>query len=150
MVKLSTQQVADTVMIQQLVSAWATSLDRDEGLTIKPLLAQECRYVVRGEPRLSPDEVDKFYKGRLAEFEATPAGAPSMRHIVTNFVVDFTGDDDASATFLLTFYMSAQKIPAKDMDGPVAIADVDMKFRRESDGHWRIAFFDSIQTFIKG
>lgn len=150
MVKLSTQQVADTVMIQQVVSAWATDLDRNEGLKLKPLLAEGCSYTVRGEPRHGPDEVIKFYEGRLAEFQKTPSGPPSMRHVVTNFVVDFAGEDEASATFLLTFYMSAQKIPVTDMDGPVAVADVDMKFRRETDGHWRIAFFDSIQTFVKG
>ncbi len=150
MVKLSTQQVADTVMIQQLITAWATELDQKEGLSIRPLIAQDCAYTVRGEPRHGPDEVVKFYETRFAELEKTPNGTPTMRHVVTNFLIDFTGEDEASATFLLTFFLSPKKPPITDMDGPVALAEVDMKFRREADGHWRISYFDSVQTFQKG
>ena len=100
-------------------------------------------------PRLSRDEVVKFYQQRLKELEATPAGVWEHRHILSNLRADFRSDDHAAIEFKLVYFMSAGATPGLDHADPAAVADVRMEVRREADGHWRISRFDSNQLFSR-
>jgi SnoaL-like domain len=150
LIKLSQDEVAATVMITTLITRWATELDRNNGLTLAPLIAEDCSYTNRGIPRHSPAEVIQFYRDRLDELNRTPAGPPTQRHVITNLLMEFPEDGKASVDFLLTYYLSSQKPPVTDMDGPTAIADCHMDCSRDANGCWRIASFDSVQNFIRG
>ncbi len=144
------EQSAAAAAIHQLINAWAATLDRSNGLDLGPLIAEECVYIVRGIPRRSRDDVLKFYCDRLAELERTPAGPPTQRHVISNLLLDFTADGKVGVDFLLTYYMSPKKPPVMDMQGPTAVADCHMDCSRAEDGHWRIASFDSVQSFVRG
>jgi hypothetical protein len=147
MAKFTAEQAIAYVTIQQLINDWADELDINNGVKMAAHVTEECHYTVRGVPRLSRDEVVEFYKGRLVELEATPAGVWEHRHILSNLRVDFRSDDHAAIEFKLVYFMSAGATPGLEHADPAAVADVWMEVRRDVDGHWRISRFDSNQHF---
>lgn len=141
-------QATAIVAIQQLIVAWATDLDRAQGLGVPALLDPECVYTARGVPRHGPDEVAAFYAARLEEILRTAPAPPTQRHVVSNLLVTLEGADRARIDFLLTYYVSPAPPPVRMAGGPAAVADVGMDCRRGADGRWRIASFDSAQVFV--
>lgn len=147
MAKFTAEQAIAYVSIQQLIHDWADEMDINNGLKMADLVTADCHYTVRGVPRLSRDEVVEFYRGRLAELEATPAGVWEHRHILSNLRADFHSDDHAAIEFKLVYFLSAGATPGLQHADPAAVADVRMEVRCEADGHWRISRFDSNQLF---
>ncbi len=147
MAQFTAQQAADIAAIQQAINQWGDELDQNDGLTMleADVLTGDCRYFVGGEWREGRDAVAQFYTERKARLEAA-GGAPVMRHIMSNTRVAFTSASEAKVGFLLLFF-AAVGTPPFDTCDPAAVADVRMTCRREADGHWRIAQFDSGQTF---
>ena len=149
MAKFTSEQAADVTAIQQVINEWGDELDTNSGLkmTQAGVLTPDCRYFVGGEWREGLGATAQFYKDRWDRLEAA-GGAPVMRHIHSNFRVKFTGADQAEAGFLLLFFARVGQPPFDTCD-PAAVAEVQMLCRRETDGHWRIAMFNSGQTFIR-
>lgn len=149
MAKFTSEQAADVAAIQQVINEWGDELDTNSGLKITEadVLTQDCRYFVGGEWREGLGATAQFYKDRWDRLTAA-GGAPVMRHIHSNFRVKFTGADQAEAGFLLLFFARVGTPPFDTCD-PAAQAEVQMECRREADGHWRIAMFNSGQTFIR-
>ena len=149
MAKFTAAQTADWVCIQQLINDWATEMDITNGVSMAELLTEDVSYTVRGVPRHGRAEVTAFYEGRLAELGATPAGVPIHRHALSNLRVMFDGTDAAKITFGLIYFSSVVKGMGADHADPFSFADVFMDVRREADGDWRIAKFDSAPVFVR-
>jgi ketosteroid isomerase-like protein len=147
--KFTVEQAASAMAVQQLIHDWAYELDLHDGLQIEPLLTDDCVYTVGGEARQGKAAVVQFYIDRRARLEATEAGPPVMRHPITTLRVMLTGEDSADVTFNIVFFSGFGATPIT-MAGPVAVADVTMSVRRDADGEWRIARFDSWQPFRAG
>ncbi len=145
--KFTLEQAADVLAVQQVINDWAHDLDLHDGLHVADLLTEDCLYVVGGASRQGRDSVMAFYTERKARLEALPEGIPVMRHAVSNFRVSFRNADDASVTFTLIFFSTMGQPSGLDHADPAAVADVRMDCQRGADGHWRIAMFDSNQTF---
>jgi uncharacterized protein (TIGR02246 family) len=146
MAKFEANQVADVLAIHQVINEWAFEMDVNNGLTMAPLLTEDCQYVVRGECRDGRDAVVVFYTGRLGEF---PDGPPIHRHALANQRVTFKSADEARCDFNLTYFSSVVTKMGADVADPLSYADVWMDCRREADGHWRIASFDSKPVFVR-
>lgn len=147
MAKFSIEQAVARAEVQELINEWATELDLHNGLHIAGLVTEDCSYNVGGSPRQSRAEVEKFYKERLARLSAQPDGVPTQRHILSNLRVSFSSDTAASITFSLVYFTTAGMASKLNHADPAAVADVRMNVRRDADGQWRIAMFDSGQTF---
>jgi ketosteroid isomerase-like protein len=149
MAKFTTEQAADVAAIQQVINEWGDELDQNDGLKMvaADVLTQDCRYFVGGEWREGLAAAAQFYAERKVRLDAAD-GAPVMRHIMSNTRVKFTAADQADVAFLLLFFARVGKPPFDTCD-PAAVAEVQMLCRREADGHWRIAMFNSGQTFIR-
>ncbi len=147
MAKFTVEQAADVIAVQQLVNDWAHELDVNSGLQIADLVSSDVVYNVGGEPKQGRAAVETFYIERLARLAATPEGVPVMRHIVSNLRVTFRDVDAVSITFSLVFFSTMGMASKLDHADPAAVADVRMDCKRGADGHWRIAMFDSGQTF---
>ena len=147
MAKFSTDQAAACAAITQVIHLWGDELDQNDGLKMASagVLAQDCQYNVGGEWRDGLGATAQFYQDRMARLTAA-GGAPVMRHIMSNYRVKFTADDKAEVGFLLLFFARVGSPPFDTCD-PAAVADVQMECRRETDGHRRIAMFNSGQTF---
>jgi ketosteroid isomerase-like protein len=117
------------------------------GVHIASLVTEDCTYVVGGAPRDGRASVEKFYRERLERLSAQPKGAPTQRHTISNLRVSFRSGGEVSITFSLIFYTEAGMASGVNHADPAAVADVRMDCRRDDDGHWRIAKFDSNQTF---
>jgi hypothetical protein len=59
-------------------------------------------------------------------------------------------EDLAHTGFQLLFFAKVGTPPIAGYCDPLATADVRMDIRREADGDWRIAMFDSGQVFQRG
>ncbi len=147
MAKFTSAQAADVAAIQQVINEWGDELDRNDGLKLAEadVLTTDCRYNVGGEWREGLAGAAKFYADRKVRLAAA-GGVPVMRHLMMNYKVRFTGETTAEADFMLLFF-AAVGTPPFDTCDPAAVAEVRMEMRREGDGHWRIASFDSGQTF---
>ena len=147
MAKYNAEQAAAVAAICQVINEWGDELDTNDGLKMSSadVLTQDCRYFVGGEWREGLDATAQFYAERKTRLEAA-GGAPVMRHIMSNYRVKFTADDKAEVGFLLLFFARVGSPPFDTCD-PAAVADVQMECRRETDGHRRIAMFNSGQTF---
>ena len=151
MAQFTAEQAADFAAIQQVINEWGDELDRNDGLTMleADVLTEDCRYFVGGEWREGRAAAAKFYAERKTRLEAA-GGAPVMRHLITNTRVSFPDPDRASAGFLLLFFAKVGEPPFVGYCDPLAVADVRMETRRETDGDWRISMFDSGQIFQRG
>lgn len=148
MAKFSVEQTVAVISVQQLIHEWGYELDVHNGDNIADLVTEDCTYVVGGTPRQGRAEVVKFYEDRYTRLSNEPTGVPIHRHALCNLrVVNFDGDDQVSIAFSLVYFTTAGVSTGTDHADPAAVADVRMTCRREEDGHWRIAKFDSNQTF---
>ena len=147
MAKLSMEQALARAELQELINAWAYELDMHNGLHISGLVTEDCIYILGGNPRNGRAAVEKFYQDRLTRLSAQPEGVPTQRHALSNLRVNFGSPTAASITFTLVYFTTAGMAAGLNHADPAAVADVRMDCRREDDGHWRIAKFDSNQTF---
>lgn len=149
MAKFTPAQVHSVVEINQLINDWAVEMDIANGATMGELVTPDVSYTLRGGERIGREAVIEFYKTRLEELAATPAGVPDHRHGLVNLRVNFRSEDDAAITFSLIYFSSMVKQMGSDLADPFSYADVFMDVRREGDGHWRIARFDSKPAFVR-
>lgn len=147
MANFNMEQSMAVSSVQQLINDWAFELDVNNGLSIAGLVTDDCRYVVGGTPREGRAGVEKFYKERLERLSAQPSGVPIQRHTLSNLRVSFRSASDVAITFSLVYFTTAGMASGLNHADPAAIADVRMDCRRDTDGQWRIATFDSNQTF---
>jgi ketosteroid isomerase-like protein len=147
MAKFSPEQTQAVIEVQQLIHDWAHELDVNNGLHVADLVTEDCVYVVRGTPRQGRAEVQKFYQERLASLSSQATGIPTQRHILSNLRVTFRSAVEVSISFGLIYFTTAGVAAGADRADPAAVADVRMDCRRDGDGHWRIAKFDSEQVF---
>jgi hypothetical protein len=148
--KLNREQAVVVSEVQQLINDWAYELDVHNGLEISNLVTEDCIYSVRGTALQGRAAVENFYKSRLQTLAAQPAGVPTQRHTLSNLRVRFRNADEVSITFTLIFFTTACNPLGAGQAEPAAVADVRMDCRRGSDEEWRIAQFDSNQTFRRG
>jgi hypothetical protein len=145
--KLSMEQALVVVAVQQLINDWGYELDVNNGLQISGLVTADCSYLVGGATRQGRAAVEKFYQERLVRLSAQPGGVPTQRHTLSNLRVSFRSAGEVSITFSLVYFTTAGMASGLNHADPAAVADVRMDCRLEDDGHWRIAKFDSNQTF---
>lgn len=150
MAKFSAEQAAAVLAIQQVINDWGDELDQNSGLKIAEagVLTDDVRYFVGGEWREGVAAVQAFYNTRWETLTAGD-GAPVMRHIHSNFRVEFLEDGHARVNFLLVFFAKVGEPPFVGYSDPLAVADVRMACRRDADGDWKISLFDSGQIFRK-
>jgi ketosteroid isomerase-like protein len=141
------EQALVIASVEQLINDWAHDLDIDNGLHVPGLVTEDCTYVVGGTPRQGRAAVEQFYRERLARLSAQPTGVPTQRHILSNLRVSFKSLTDVSITFSLVYFTTAGMASGLNHADPAAVADVRMDCRQDGDGEWRIAKFDSNQTF---
>ena len=147
MAKLTIEQAVTVAAVQHLINDWANELDIDNGKNIADLVTADCSYAVGPTPRQGRAEIIKFYQDRLLRLSATPEGVPIHRHALSNLRVSFQSADEVSITFTLIYFTTAGMKSGVNHADPALVADVRMICRRESDGEWRIAKFDSNPSF---
>jgi ketosteroid isomerase-like protein len=145
--KFTAEQARAVVEIQQLIHDWGYDLDLYNGEHIADVVTEDCTYVVGGAPREGRAAVVQFYIDRKARLAATPEGVPVHRHALSNLRVSFQSDTLASITFNLIYFSTLGMASGADHADPASYADVRMDCRRDADGHWRIARFESNQAF---
>lgn len=145
--KFTAEQAQAVVEIQQLINDWGYELDLENGRNIADLVTEDCVYVVGGTPRTGRAAVVQFYAERLARLAATPEGVPVHRHALCNLRVSFSAATQASIAFNLIYFSTMGQAAGVDHADPASYADVRIDVRRDADGHWRIARFDSNQAF---
>jgi uncharacterized protein (TIGR02246 family) len=145
--KFNIEQAAAVAAIQQLINDWARELDVNNGLHIAGLVTEDCTYTVGGATREGRAAVEKFYQERIERLSARPEGVPTQRHTLSNLRVSFHSAEKASITFTLIYFTTAGMASGLNHADPAAVADVRMDCRRDHEGEWRIAMFDSNQTF---
>ena len=143
---MQASSAGDVLAIHQVINEWAYEMDVNNGLSMAPLLTEDCQYVVRGVKRDGRDAVVEFYNGRLSEFADGP---PIHRHALANHRVTFSSADEARCDFNLIYFSSVVTAMGADVADPLSYADVWMDVRRCADGHWRIASFDSQPVFVR-
>jgi ketosteroid isomerase-like protein len=145
--KFTAEQAHAVVEIQQLINDWGYDLDLYNGEHVADLVTEDCTYVVGGVGREGRAAVVQFYIDRKARLAATPEGVPIHRHALANLRVSFRSAAEASITFNLVYFSTLGMASGADHADPASYADVRMDCRRDADGHWRIARFDSNQAF---
>ncbi len=150
MAKFSAEQAAAVAAVQQVINEWGDELDENSGRKIaqKSVLTEDVQYFVGGEWREGIAATQEFYNERWERLK--PTGAPVMRHIHSNYRVEFPAEDHAKVGFLLVFFAKVGEPPFVGYCDPLAVADVRMECRRDADGDWKISRFDSGQIFQRG
>ncbi len=147
MARFTAEQAHAVVEIQALINEWGYELDINNGKNVANLVTEDCVYIVGGSPKNGRSEVVKFYADRLARLSATPEGVPTHRHALHNLRVHFETSNKASITFNLTYFSTMGMASGAEHADPNSYADVRMDCRRDIAGDWRIAKFDSNQSF---
>lgn len=149
MTRFTQQAALSAIEIHQLIADWGHDLDIYGGMHVASLCTQDCRYLVGGVLHQGHEPITKFYTARNERVAAQQKdGVRTQRHTITNQRVTFKDADNAAAEFILVNYSGEGKAPVLNLTGPTIVADCRMEFRREADGEWRIALFDSTPMFI--
>ena len=149
MPRFNQETAVSAIELQQLIVEWGYELDMNGGLNIAALCTEDCNYLVGGISHRGHAAVKKFYTDRGERVRTQQKdGVRTQRHTITNLRVSFQDKDLATVNFILVNYSAEGKAPAFNLTGPTIIADCRMECRREADGEWRIALFDSEPTFI--
>ncbi|HEX5999259.1 MAG TPA: nuclear transport factor 2 family protein [Hyphomicrobiaceae bacterium] len=124
-------RLADTLAIQDLNTAFAYHLDRNQ---IEPLVAMftpDARY--SNGPRVSEGraEIEAFLRGRTAQ------GVRTARHMYSNLRIVFDGETRARATSVWLSF-ARNSAPPIDDSTPFLVADFEDVYERGADGEWRI------------
>jgi hypothetical protein len=137
------------LQIQRLVADWCERLDLHNCLGVEALCTADVEYLVGGVAHRGLDAVAAFYAARNERVAKNQRdGVRTQRHSVSNFRVTFTDADNGGVAFLLVNYSAEGPAPALNLVGPTIIADSRFDVRRDADGEWRIALFDSKPVFI--
>jgi hypothetical protein len=147
MAKLNLEETITLAAVQLLINDWASELDLNNGLEIADLVTEDCAYNVAGALRQGRAAVKQFYEDRLKRLSAQPEGVPTQRHTLSNLRISFRSAGEVSISFTLVYFTTAGMKSGLNHADPAAVADVRMDCRRGADEHWRIAMFDSNQTF---
>jgi len=135
--------------LHQLIAEWGNELDANGGLTIGKLCTEDCVYLIGGNPFRGITAVQKFYADRGERVRTQQKdGVRTQRHTISNLRISFKNKDHADLSFIIVNYSAEGKAPALNLIGPTIVADCRMECRRESDGEWRIALFDSTPVFV--
>jgi hypothetical protein len=149
MPRFSNETALAAVEVQQLILDWGHDLDINGGLKVADLCTEDCAYHVGGKVHSGPSAVTGFYTDRAERIRTQQRdGVRTQRHSLSNLRVVFKDKDHASVTFLVVNYSAEGKAPALNLVGPTIVADSRMECRRDKDGEWRIALFDSAPVFI--
>jgi hypothetical protein len=149
MPRFDKDNAVDAIELHQLIADWGYDLDHNGGNGVAALCTEDCDYYVGGNLNKGRAPITAFYAARNERVRTLQKdGVRTQRHAITNPRLTFAGKGRASVTFLLVNYSAEGKAPALNLVGPTIIADCKMDFRREADGEWRIALFDSAPTFI--
>lgn len=137
------------IEIHQLVVDWGFDLDIHGGMHVASLCTPDCHYLVGGTLHQGHAPITAFYQARNDRVAVQQKdGVRTQRHTITNQRVTFSDADHAGATFILVNYSAEGRPPILDLVGPTIVADCRMEFRRDADGEWRIALFDSTPLFV--
>jgi len=149
MPRYGTDMALDVLEVQQLILDWAHDLDINGGFKVADLCTADCSYQVGGHYQSGRAAVLKFYTDRAERIRTQQKdGIRTQRHSVSNIRVAFKDKDQATVKFLVVNYSAEGKAPALDLKGPTIVADSRMECRRDKDGEWRVALFDSEPVFI--
>lgn len=149
MPRFSNETALSALEVQQLILDWGHDLDINGGLKVADLCTGDCTYNVGGKVHTGPAAVTKFYTERAERIRTQQKdGIRTQRHSISNLRVLFKDKAQATVTFLVVNYSAEGKAPALNLVGPTIVADSRMECRREADGEWRIALFDSAPVFI--
>jgi SnoaL-like domain len=135
--------------LHQLIAEWGSELDINGGLTVDRLCTADCTYLVGGNPFRGAAAITKFYSDRAERVRTQQKdGVRTQRHTISNLRIAFKGKDHAEVNFIIVNYSAEGKAPVLNLVGPTIVADCRMECRREADGEWRIALFDSAPIFV--
>ncbi len=135
--------------LHQLVAEWGHELDSNSGLNITEYYTEDCDYLLAGQVHHGHAAVRKFYQDRAERVRVQQTdGVRTQRHTITNLRITFQDADHATLNFLITNYSGPGKPPVRNLVGPTVVADCRFECRREADGLWRIALFDSAALFV--
>jgi hypothetical protein len=149
MPRFNQDNAASALEVQQLIVEWGYDLDLTGGSTLTDLCTGDCEYYVGGKLYSGHEPIRQFYAARNERVRTQQKdGVRTQRHTISNFRVVFKEAGFASVDFMLVNYSAEGKAPALNLVGPTIIADCRMDCRREADGEWRIALFDSTPVFI--
>jgi len=149
MPRFATETVISTLELQQLILDWGHDLDINGGLNVSALCTQDCNYLIGGKSHSGHAAVTKFYSDRAERIRTQQKdGVRTQRHALSNIRVAIKDQDRATVTFTVVNYSAEGKAPARNLVGPTIVADARMECRREADGEWRIALFDSSPIFV--
>ncbi len=143
MPKFTAAQAIDVLAIYQLLGEWAKDIDENQGVSVGPLLTEDCAYSLPVKAYRGRAEVVDYYQARLAELSASPTGVPAQRHVLSNLCVHFTGADTARVSFVMTYFTALSAGSGNSPADPALVGDGDMIVQREADGEWRIARLDT-------
>lgn len=134
---------ADRLDIERTIYRFFLFLDERRYGDIAALMASDGVWHRQGKALRGPGDVMEALKLR-------PAGA-TTRHLITNVIVDVTGETSADATFYLAVFFHGADAPPTlpvAIELPRHISIFNAKFTRDTAG-WRVAQMSEIPTFAR-
>lgn len=149
MPRFNQEDAISAMEVNQLILDWGYDLDINNATNITDFCTADCDYFLAGKVHHGHAPVKAFYAARNVRVsEQQRDGIRTQRHTISNIRFDFKDRDNVSTNFLLVNYSNEGKPPVLNLVGPTIVADCRMDCRRDDDGEWRIAMFDSTPTFI--
>jgi hypothetical protein len=127
--------------VQDVILRFFLHLDEQEYEPLAQLMAPEGTWLRNGVLLKGPE-------GVLEAMRARPAGF-TTRHLITNIIIDASGEDRADATYYMTVFVhtgEARPAGPVPIDLPFHVSVFREKFARTPQG-WRIAELSGTATF---
>jgi hypothetical protein len=148
--KFSAETAVVAVELQQLLIDFGRESDFNDAHNITDFYAEDGTLQVGDVHTLRGHAaIRQFYSNRNARLaNEQKDGVRAVRHTFTNVQVLIEDSDHATLNFGNLNYSGEGALPQTGLVGPTLFSDCQMKFRRESDGQWRITLFYATSVFI--
>jgi hypothetical protein len=135
--------LASQVLYQHVVDYWH-QVDLTGGAGVSAMYVEDGTFHAGpGKALVGRAAIEQFYSWRQDR------GARTSRHVVTNFRAEFSDANNAN-TYCIMQLFAADGKPILPAAAPILIADQVDRFRKDSDGLWRVVERNFIPLFMGG
>ena len=147
--KFTVDEMLTAFQLEQMLYDYIEELDLNGSKNAGAFFTEDGAFVTPGGSFVGPAAIQAFYDKRnenVAKYQKD--GQRTSRHTFLNVRCHIHDADHATLFFTNVNYAAEGPAPATGLQGPSAVADCSMKYRRQSDGNWLFTEFRPSQALL--
>lgn len=112
-------------------------VDFNDGRNAHEFYVDDCLFRVGDNEFCGQDKIRDFYLWRKQRGLATVRTLRTTRHLISNFLAESSGEREARAFGVISFFEASGRPPVMAANPPILIADIENICLKGDDDRWR-------------